>query len=30
VVIVDLWETEQDLQRMMEDPEFPRNLDAAG
>jgi hypothetical protein len=30
VVIVDLWETEQDLQRMMENPEFRRNLDAAG
>ena len=29
VVIVDLWETEQDLQRMMENPEFPPNLDAA-
>jgi heme-degrading monooxygenase HmoA len=30
VVIVDLWETEQDLQRMMENPEFRRNLEAAG
>jgi hypothetical protein len=29
VVIVDLWETEEDLRRMMEDPEFRRNLDAA-
>jgi hypothetical protein len=30
VVIVDLWETEEDLQRMMENPEFQRNLEAAG
>ena len=30
VVIVDLWESEEDLQRMMEDPEFLRNLEAAG
>lgn len=30
VVIVNLWETEEDLQRMMENPEFLRNLDAAG
>jgi hypothetical protein len=29
VVIVDLWESEEDLQRMMEDPEFLRNLEAA-
>jgi hypothetical protein len=30
VVIVDLWETEEDLRRMMENPEFLRNLEAAG
>jgi hypothetical protein len=30
VVIVDLWETEEDLRRMQEDPEFLRNLEAAG
>ena len=30
VVIVDLWETEEDLQRMLENPEFQRNLEAAG
>jgi hypothetical protein len=30
VVIVNLWETEQDLQRMMENPEFQGNLEAAG
>ena len=30
VVIVDLWETEEDLRRMLENPEFLRNLEAAG
>jgi len=30
VVIVDLWETEEDLRRMQETPEFLRNLEAAG
>jgi hypothetical protein len=30
VVIVNLWEAEEDLQRMMENPEFRRNLEAAG
>jgi hypothetical protein len=30
VVIVDLWETDEDLQRMMRNPEFLRNLQAAG
>ena len=30
VVIVDLWETEQGLQIRMQNPEFRRNLDAAG
>ena len=30
VVIVDLWETEQDLQIRMQNPEFRRNLEAAG
>jgi hypothetical protein len=27
---VDLWETEEDLQSMVKDPEFQRNLQAAG
>jgi hypothetical protein len=30
VVIVDLWESEEDLQRMLDDPEFQRNVDASG
>jgi hypothetical protein len=30
VVIVDLWQTEEDLQSMLENPEFLRNLEAAG
>ena len=30
VVIVDLWETEEDLRSMQENPEFLRNLEAAG
>jgi hypothetical protein len=30
VVIVDLWEAEEDLRSMQENPEFLRNLEAAG
>jgi hypothetical protein len=30
VVIVDLWESEEDLRRMQENPQFLRNLEAAG
>jgi hypothetical protein len=30
MVIVDLWETEEDLRSMQENPEFLRNLEAAG
>ena len=30
MLIVDLWETEEDLRSMQENPEFLRNLDAAG
>jgi hypothetical protein len=30
VVIVDLWETEEDLRSMQDNPEFLRNLEAAG
>jgi hypothetical protein len=30
VVIVDVWETEEDLRSMQENPEFLRNLEAAG
>jgi heme-degrading monooxygenase HmoA len=30
VVIVDIWETEDDLQSMQNNPEFLRNLEAAG
>jgi hypothetical protein len=30
MVIVDLWETEEDLRSMQENPEFLRNLGAAG
>jgi hypothetical protein len=30
VVIVDLWDTEEDLRSMQENPEFLRNLEAAG
>ena len=30
VVIVELWESEEARQGMMEDPEFLRNLEAAG
>jgi hypothetical protein len=30
VVIVDLWETEEDPRSMQENPEFLQNLEAAG
>ena len=30
VVIVDVWETEEDLRSMQDNPEFLRNLEAAG
>jgi hypothetical protein len=30
VVIVDLWEAEEDLRSMQENPQFLRNLEAAG
>jgi heme-degrading monooxygenase HmoA len=30
VVIVDMWETEDDLRSMQNNPEFLRNLEAAG
>jgi hypothetical protein len=29
LVIVDLWETEEDFRRMMDDPEFQENVNAA-
>jgi heme-degrading monooxygenase HmoA len=30
VVIVDVWHSREDFQKMMNDPEFQKNLDAAG
>jgi hypothetical protein len=30
VVIVDVWETEEDFGAMMDDPEFQRNLGDSG
>jgi hypothetical protein len=30
VVIVDVWHSREDFQKMMNDPEFQRNLEAAG
>jgi hypothetical protein len=30
VVIVDVWKTEEDLRSMQDNPEFLRNLEAAG
>ena len=30
VVIVDVWHSREDFQKMMEDPEFQKNLEAAG
>jgi heme-degrading monooxygenase HmoA len=29
-VVVDVWETEADFRKMMDDPEFQKNEDAAG
>jgi hypothetical protein len=29
-VVVDLWESEQDFRRMLDDPEFQRNVEASG
>jgi len=29
-VVIDLWENEGDFHRMMDDPEFRRNVEAAG
>jgi len=30
VVIVDVWHSREDFQKMMDDPEFEKNLEAAG
>jgi len=30
VAIVDVWHSREDFQKMMEDPEFQKNLEAAG
>ena len=30
VVIVDVWHSREDFQKMMDDPEFQKNLQAAG
>ena len=30
VVIVDVWQSREDFRKMMEDPEFQKNLEAAG
>lgn len=30
MVIVDVWEPAEDLRKMMEDPEFRKNLEASG
>jgi hypothetical protein len=30
MVIVDVWESEEDLRKMLEDPEFQKNLEASG
>jgi hypothetical protein len=29
-VIVDVWQSREEFQKMMDDPEFQKNLDAAG
>jgi hypothetical protein len=29
-VVVDLWESEEDFARMVDDPEFQRNVEASG
>src|SRR5918912_2469746 len=30
MVIVDVWESAEDLQKMLDDPEFQKNLEASG
>jgi heme-degrading monooxygenase HmoA len=30
IVIVDVWQSREDFQKMMEDPEFQKNLESAG
>jgi hypothetical protein len=30
MVILDVWESEEDLQKMLDDPEFQKNLEASG
>jgi hypothetical protein len=30
VVIVDVWHSREDFQKMMDDPEFQKSLEAAG
>ena len=30
MVIVDVWESAEDFQKMMDDPEFQKNLEASG
>jgi quinol monooxygenase YgiN len=30
IVIVDVWRSREDFQKMMDDPEFQKNLEAAG
>ena len=30
VIIVDVWHSREEFQKMMDDPEFQRNLEAAG
>jgi quinol monooxygenase YgiN len=30
IVIVDVWQSREDFQKMMDDPEFQKNLEAAG
>jgi hypothetical protein len=30
MVIVDVWESAEDVQKMLDDPEFQKNLEAAG
>jgi heme-degrading monooxygenase HmoA len=30
MVVVDVWESAEDFQKMMNDPEFQKNLEASG
>jgi quinol monooxygenase YgiN len=30
IVIIDMWQSREDFQKMMDDPEFQKNLEAAG